>query len=135
MNRILLLLFLLLCISIDCFAIDVKEVSAIQLSKIVSDPSYQVIDNRPNFKFSQGHIKGALNYVFFDDGASENTLTKDILAKITKNKIVILHCTGFSRSPNALSTAIEKWKIPSDRLILFRGGIQEWVAKGFSLVK
>lgn len=83
------------------------------------------IDNRPPYKFSLGHIKGAVNLPFFVKNDPSNIMTKENLAQaIGDKKVVVFYCTGMLRAYHALKQA-ERWNI-SAKMYWYKKGYEEW---------
>lgn len=92
------------------------------------------IDNRPEFKFNQGHIKGAVNLPFFKLGDSSNKMNKKNLFKVVgKNKTVVFYCSGKKRAYHAVKQA-EKWGLKAE-IFWYKSGFEEWKNKKKSSVK
>ena len=61
------------------------------------------IDNRPEYKFSLGHIEGAINLPYFIANDPSNKMTKENLAQaIGDNNLVVFYCTRMERAYHAL---------------------------------
>ncbi|OFZ46236.1 MAG: hypothetical protein A2381_11500 [Bdellovibrionales bacterium RIFOXYB1_FULL_37_110] len=131
---ILLILFPLTCIGTVEGSLEIITASEL-FNNYLNNKDYVLIDNRPFEKYQAGHIKGAINLVYFIEGDPQNTLTQETLKKHGHKKKIIFYCTGFDRSPNAAKIATTKWKIPSNRILLFKGGISEWLQKGYPIIK
>lgn len=83
------------------------------------------IDNRPEYKFSLGHINGAVNLPFFVANDPSNKMTKENLSKAIGNKdVVVFYCTGMQRAYHALKQA-EQWGI-SAKMYWYKNGFEEW---------
>lgn len=83
------------------------------------------IDNRPEYKFSLGHIKGAVNLPFFVANDPSNKMTRENLSKaIGDKKVVVFYCTGMERAYHALKQA-EQWGL-SVKMYWYKNGFEEW---------
>ena len=83
------------------------------------------IDNRPEYKFSLGHIEGAINLPYFIANDPENKMSKENLFQaIGKNKIVVFYCTGMERAYHALKQA-QQWGITAE-MYWYKNGFEEW---------
>lgn len=83
------------------------------------------IDNRPAYKFSHGHIKGAINLPYFIANDPENRMTKnDLVQAIGENKTVVFYCTGMERAYHALKQA-QQWGVTAD-MYWYKNGFEEW---------
>jgi rhodanese-related sulfurtransferase len=104
--------------------IDAKELKNLLNKDII------LIDNRPSFKFKEGHIKTALNLVYFEENAEENTLDINFFNKLPKSKILVFYCTGFNRAYNASMLALN---LGFKKVYWFKGGMLEWQANNFEI--
>lgn len=119
----------------DASEFDIKIISAKELhDNYLNNDKYVLIDNRPQYKFEKGHIAGAINLPYYQDGALENVLNQETLQKLSKGKKVIFYCTGNMRAYHASVDAIKKWGVPKDRIMWFKGGMNEWLEQGYSTV-
>lgn len=83
------------------------------------------IDNRPEYKFSLGHIEGAINLPYFIANDPSNKMTKENLAQaIGDNDLVVFYCTGMERAYHALKQA-EEWGITAE-MYWYKNGFEEW---------
>ena len=83
------------------------------------------IDNRPEEKFVQGHIEGAVNLPFFVAGDPENTMTREnLLQTIGTSKVVVFYCTGHLRAYHAVKQA-RQWGVTTE-MYWYKNGYQEW---------
>ena len=83
------------------------------------------IDNRPEEKFVQGHIEGAVNLPFFVAGDPENKMTREnLLQAIGKNKVVVFYCTGHLRAYHAVKQA-RQWGVTAE-MYWYKNGFEEW---------
>jgi rhodanese-related sulfurtransferase len=83
------------------------------------------IDNRPEYKFSLGHIKGAVNLPFFVANDPSNKMTRENLSKAIGDKeVVVFYCTGMERAYHALKQA-EQWGL-SVKMYWYKNGFEEW---------
>ena len=84
-----------------------------------------LIDNRPEYKFRKGHIKGAVNLPFFMVNHPTNKMTQKNLFKALDNKkIIIFYCTGHKRAYHALKQA-EKWGVKA-KMYWYKNGFKDW---------
>lgn len=105
------------------------RVSAEEVVDLVGKtPNLVIVDSRKASDFQKGFIEGAI-------GLPNTDTNKDSLAKIIKTKTtpVLFYCNGpkCGRSGEAAKVALaEGYK----KVYWFRGGIEEWEAKGLPLV-
>ncbi len=85
--------------------------------KIAELPAVQLIDVRTPDEFSQGHLKGALNY---NINSSE---FESQLAKLDKTKPVLVYCLSGGRSSSAASVMADKGFV---EVYNMQGGIMKW---------
>lgn len=103
---------------------DVKIIDKIQTEKLLKTGAL-FIDNRPEYKFSLGHIKGAINLPFFIANDPTNKMTKDNLTQaIGDHKVVVFYCTGMERAYHALKQA-HQWGITAE-MYWYKNGFEEW---------
>lgn len=87
--------------------------------KLSEDKSVQLIDVRTPEEFSQGHLKGALNYNIRSDDFEKQIATLD------KNKPVLVYCLSGGRSSTAAGNLGEKG---FKEIYNMKGGIMKWNA-------
>ena len=103
---------------------DVKIIDRTQTEHFLQSGAV-FIDNRPEYKFSLGHIKDAINLPYFVVNDPSNKMTKDGLVQaIGKNKVVVFYCTGMQRAYHALKQA-KQWGITAD-MYWYKNGFEEW---------
>jgi len=105
-------------------------------------PSILYIDTRPADLFRDGSIRGALLMTYhknetFPPAEQATKLTKEkLMAALQKTgaQKVAFFCQGpkCHRSYNAALRAVQKWGLPSSRVIWFRGGYPEVLKKVLS---
>ncbi|MFP4521137.1 MAG: rhodanese-like domain-containing protein [Fibrobacterota bacterium] len=106
-------------------AVEELPVIDIEKTKNLIQEGAVLIDNRPPYKYENGHIEGAVNLPFFYEGHSSNLMTRQELLKIIGEKrIVIFYCTGKMRAYHALNQA-KKWDIPVV-MYWYKNGFSEW---------
>jgi rhodanese-related sulfurtransferase len=83
------------------------------------------IDNRLAYKFSLGHIEGAVNLPFFVANDPSNQMTREnLLQAIGDNKVVVFYCTGMLRAYYAIKQA-QQWGITAE-MYWYKNGFEEW---------
>jgi len=113
--------------------VDIKIIDAKELKNILNlNKDYILIDNRPSSKFSESHIKGALNLVYYDKADTNNTLDEKFFTNISKDKILIFYCSGFNRAYNASMLALS---LGFKKVYWFKGGMLEWQVNNFEIEK
>ncbi len=86
------------------------------------------IDNRPEHKFSRGHIKGAVNVPFFMANDPSNIMTREnLLQAVGDKEVVVFYCTGRQRAYHALKQA-RKWGVSAE-MYWYRNGFTEWALR------
>ncbi|MDA3864511.1 MAG: rhodanese-like domain-containing protein [Deltaproteobacteria bacterium] len=85
-------------------------------------PEVVFIDNRPSHKFKKlGHLPGAVNLPWFEQGHSSNVMTKELLMKHARGKTIVFYCTGALRAWHAAKVAI-KWGVPPEKIFWYKAG-------------
>jgi len=95
-----------------------------ELKKHLDKKDVQIIDVRTESEYNVGHIKGVENIVL--------TSLENNIAKISKDKPVIVHCQSGARA--AMAYSILK-RNGIQNLKIYSGGINEWTEKNNELVK
>jgi rhodanese-related sulfurtransferase len=122
-----------LCFCIGVVMIAANVVHALENVKIIARAQTEhllqkgavFIDNRPEYKFSLGHIEGAINLPYYIANDPSNKMTKDDLVQaIGKNKVVVFYCTGMQRAYHALKQA-QHWGITAE-MYWYKNGFEEW---------
>ena len=84
---------------------DVHIIDRVQADRFLQSGAV-FIDNRPESKFSIGHIEGAINLPFFVENDRSNKMTRENLATAIGDKeIVVFYCTGHERAYHAIKQA------------------------------
>lgn len=110
----------------------VEHVTAQEAAKRLAAPVKEkekplaVLDVRTPEEFKGGHIKGAKNVDFNDDGFEKE------LAKLDKERPVLVHCAAGGRSTRSLK--ILK-KLGFKTVLHLDGGINAWKEAGLPLSK
>lgn len=125
-----IVLTLIFCVfSFSLFAIDDVSVIDIKKAKDLIEKGAVLIDNRPEHKYSDGHIKNAENLPFFIKNDPSNKMTKENLLKAIGNKkVVVFYCSGAKRAYHAIKQA-EEWGIKAE-MHWYKNGFEEWKSKG-----
>ena len=95
----------------------------VSISDVKANTTAQVIDLRGTAEFNAGHIAGATN-VFV------GTLLQN-LAKVPKDKPVIIHCQGGDRATIGYSLLVKEGYT---NITNYSPGINEWIKEGQTLV-
>ena len=106
------------------------RVSAEELIALVEDePDLVIVDSRKRSDFQQGYIEGAVSLPNTETDAAT-------LAKLLPSKAhpVLFYCNGImcGRSVKAAEIAIANGYT---KIYWFRGGMEEWEAKGLPVVR
>jgi rhodanese-related sulfurtransferase len=125
-----IVLTLIFCVfSFPLFSIEDVSVIDIKKAKELIEKGAVLIDNRPEHKYSDGHIKNAVNLPFFTKNDPSNKMTKENLLKaIGAKKVVVFYCTGLNRSYHAVKQA-EEWGIKAE-MHWYKNGFKEWKSMG-----
>ena len=89
------------------------------------NPDFVIIDVRTPEEFVDGHLEDAINLNI----NSENFL--DELKKLDKDKTYLIYCRSGSRSAQAVAVMEEL----GYKEVYDMGGIMDWTAEGFPIVK
>src|SRR5690606_32466912 len=106
---------------VDDLGIDLHIADVIGIEEFktyIGDEAVQIVDVRSENEYKAGHIEGA-DHVFV------GTL-QDNLEKISKDKLVVIHCQSGDRSTIAYSTLRMHG---FDRIKNYSGGMREWRAQ------
>lgn len=88
-------LFMVIALLIPAFAFaEIKNEDVAKVDELIKSGKYTVIDVRTKEEYDAGHIKGALNFDYYNDGFEEKieSQLKD------KNKPYIVYCRSGMRS-------------------------------------
>ncbi len=89
------------------------------------NPDFIIIDVRTPQEFSDGHLEDAINLNFNSDTFREE------LEKLDKDKTYLIYCRSGNRSASAAAIMQEL----GFREVYDMGGIIDWTAEGFPIVK
>lgn len=103
-----------------------KNISAEEMKKIISEKQVIILDIRTLEEFKEGHINKAVNIDFYSKDFESN------LDKLDKSKVYIIYCRSGNRSGMALKI-MEKLKFTEVYNVL--GGIGSIKQIGYPLVK
>ncbi len=101
-------------------------ISVDEFEKKLSEKDIQLIDVRTPEEFSQGHLKGALNYDINSNGF------QDQISKLSKNKIVLVYCLSGGRSATASELLATQG---FQKIYNMQGGVIKWNASNKPLDK
>ena len=132
MSRIILYILIVSFISVSCNdgknekdIITVLENEVFQ-NRIEQEENLQLVDVRTAEEVAQSSIPGAVNICFTCDGF------EDDISELSKEEQVYVYCRVGGRSARA--SAVMK-KLGFKRIYDLKGGITEWEADGFPVVK
>ncbi|MFC2032772.1 rhodanese-like domain-containing protein [Chloroflexota bacterium] len=107
----------------------IKDITPQQAYDLIGDnsenPDFMIIDVRTSEEFTDGHLENALNI-----NLNSGTFSDDI-NKLDKDKTYLVYCRSGTRSAQA-ATIMEDLGF---REVYDMGGITDWTAEGFSVVK
>lgn len=114
------------------------------------DKSLLVVDSRTPDSVEKGSIPGSVNIPTdsLDSGKTDSTTVRGIMEKqfgakyrkgawdFSKAKTLVLFCNGpwCGQSPSNIKELL-KLGYPADKLMWYRGGMQDWEAMGLTTVK
>jgi rhodanese-related sulfurtransferase len=90
------------------------------------NPDFIIVDVRTPEEFNDGHIENAVNIDFYSE-----TFRQD-LDKLDKSKVYLVYCRSGNRSGQAMDIMDE---LGFQEVYNLDTGIQEWIAKGFPVIK
>lgn len=113
---------------------ELNRIKAKELKQLMDKKSeFILIDSRDSEKYSQGHIKGAVN-IQFDPSGDPNILKMTLMA-IPMDKLIVVY--GDSEDENiAAGLALELYDMGCDmnNLKILSGGIAQWKKLGYPLI-
>jgi rhodanese-related sulfurtransferase len=92
----------------------------------VGHSDFTIIDVRTADEYAAGHIQGALNRDYYAQTFKED------LAKFDRNSVYLVYCRTGVRSAAARDIMQE---LGFTHIYNMTGGINEWTAQGFPVVK
>jgi rhodanese-related sulfurtransferase len=106
-------------------AVSFTEVDADFVRQLSADPETVLIDARVPELFKQGHIPGAISLPLsrFDDLIGER------MARLRTARLLIVYCSG-PNCHDSYELALKLWGKGFKDLLLYRGGIEDWLEKG-----
>ncbi len=106
------------------------EVDVDFVSQLGADPGTVLLDARPAELFRQGHIPGALSLPLpgFDEVLGAR------LAHMRTARLLIVYCSGPDCN-DSYELALKLREIGFNDLLLYRGGIEDWLEKGNALAR
>jgi rhodanese-related sulfurtransferase len=89
------------------------------------DQKFFLVDNRNSAEFREGHIPKAIHVYDKEMEAQKGKFPSD------KGFPLVFYCNGYPDCPRSLNGAKIAVEWGYKRVHLFKGGIPEWVAKGY----
>ena len=117
-------LFMVIALLIPAFAFaEIKNEDVAKVDELIKSGKYTVIDVRTKEEYDAGHIKGALNFDYYNDDFEEKieSQLKD------KNKPYILYCRSGMRS---LYSAEILEELGYTNVTNMKGGFLAWQSAG-----
>jgi rhodanese-related sulfurtransferase len=111
-------------------AVSFTEADADFVRQLSADPGTVLIDARVPELFSRGHIPGAISLPLsrFDDLIGERT------AQLQAARLLVVYCSG-PNCNDSYELALKLWGKGFTYLLLYRGGIEDWLEKGNVVAK
>ena len=108
----------------------IVHVNARQAAKLLSGPDKKngpiIIDIRTSGEFAEGHLKGARQIDYLEEGFAEK------IRKLDRNRPYLIHCRSGGRSARSLAL----WKeMKFEKVYHLDGGILAWEEAGLPVVK
>ncbi|UKM64663.1 rhodanese-like domain-containing protein [Flavobacteriaceae bacterium GSB9] len=122
------LMALLIAFVVSCQPVSEKGfIEPEQLSVVLQqDEDIQLIDVRTPKEYNELHIKGAVNFNFYDENFAEH------LIALNKEKPVYVYCRSGKRSAQSVA---ELKKQGFTTIYDLQGGILNWMQKGFNVTQ
>jgi rhodanese-related sulfurtransferase len=111
-------------------AVNFSEADADFVRQLSVDPGTVLIDARVPELFSRGHIPGAVSLPLsrFDDLISER------MAQLRMARLLVVYCSGWSCN-DSYDLARKLQDKGFKDLLLYRGGMEDWLEKGNVVAK
>jgi len=111
-------------------AVSFTEADADFVRQLGSDPGTILIDARLPELFDRGHISGAISLPLsrFDGLISER------MAQLQAARLLVVYCSGWSCN-DSYDLARRLWDKGFKNLLLYRGGIEDWLEKGYVVAR
>jgi rhodanese-related sulfurtransferase len=90
----------------------------------------KVVDARTKAQFDEGHIPGAINLDYYEFQKEIAT----VLPRLSKDEEIMVYCEGVDCEASEL-LAKELYSLGFTKLLLFKGGFEEWSAAGLQVEK
>jgi rhodanese-related sulfurtransferase len=105
-----------------------REISAKVLKEMIDkDVDFVLIDARAHESYDIEHLPGALSM-------PSDHLGEHVLADYKKERTIVTYCTGWSCG--ASSVAAQKLeKFGFKKVLLFKGGLEDWKKAGYATQK
>jgi rhodanese-related sulfurtransferase len=105
-------------------------ITTTQAEQYSQDPQALLVDARSAALFAQGHIPHAANLP-----VSQFAMTIfDMLSKLQKAKVIVTYCSEFTCN-DSLELAQSLADYGFRRIMVYKGGIKEWLQNGHALEK
>lgn len=105
--------------------IDIKNVTAIEFNKLITEGNGQLVDIRTPNEFKAGHIEGAVIVDFYSSDYRAN------LDKLDKSKPIYIYCRSGSRSGKSIGLLKQ---LGFKEIVNLQRGIIDWQRNGYSLI-
>jgi phage shock protein E len=106
---------------------EVESLEAEAVAAILSgEGAPMVLDIRTEEEFGEGHLAGAVNIVYGEDGFAE------ALGELDPEQTYVVHCRSGRRSTEAMPTFEE---LGFRKIIHLKGGMNSWVEAGQAVEK
>jgi rhodanese-related sulfurtransferase len=111
-------------------AVSFSEADADIVRQLSADPGTVLIDARVPELFKQGHIPGAISLPMsrFDELIGERR------AQLQAARLLVVYCSG-PNCQDSYELALKLWGKGFKDLLLYRGGIEDWLEKGNVVAK
>lgn len=138
-KTVLTLLMFFLFLPVQSNAADVahpelNRIKAEELKQLMDKKKeFILIDSRDSGKYSEGHIKGAVNIHF--DASGDPMVRKMSLMALPMDRLIVVYC-GSEDEKTAAGLAMDLYDMgcDMDKLKILSGGITRWKNLGYPLV-
>jgi rhodanese-related sulfurtransferase len=114
---------------------ELNRIKTKELKQLTDNKSeFILIDSRDSGKYSQGHIKGAIN-ISFNPSGDPNALKMTLMA-LPIDRLIIVYCDSEGEKISAgLAMDLYDMGCDMDNLKILSGGMAQWKKMGYPLIK
>jgi rhodanese-related sulfurtransferase len=101
-----------------------------ETEKLVGDSQVVFVDARDEEKFEKGHLPGAME---LDPYHPERALGTVLPACLAAREVVVYCEGGECEDADSVAIMLRDAGVPADKLVVYGGGMKDWVAQGKSV--